>query len=338
MASADVEKRDTIVLGASAGGIEALLRLLPALAVGGDACVLVVVHLPADGHSSLDLVLARATAFETTFAEDGQVILPRHVYIAPPDWHLLVQGDRLRLLRGPRENRCRPAVDPLFRSAALARGARVIGAVLSGLLDDGAAGLLSIKRCGGLAFVQSSGDALAAGMPEHAALALGKALDGVLDAGALGLRLASLIGSPAPAATVSEGSALDLAMWHADMAALDALSYQAPPLPLSCSECGYPLWRMLDGCLQAVPCPTTHGPDASAFSERGLQIEQALWAAIKGFEQRSQMLRHLGAEEQGRHRPMSANQFECDATLLENHAATLREVLNVSFGDRPRRP
>jgi two-component system, chemotaxis family, protein-glutamate methylesterase/glutaminase len=337
MASTDVEKRDTIVLGASAGGIEALQRLLPAFAIGCEASVIIVVHLPADGHSALDLVLSRATALRAAFAEDDQVILHRHVYIAPPDRHLVVHGDRLRLLGGPRENRCRPAIDPLFRSAAVARRGRVMGAVLSGLLDDGAAGLLSVKRCGGLAYVQASVDALACGMPECAARALGAALDGVLGADALGSRLASLVGTLAPGATVPKDLALELTMLESETAALDALVHHASPLSLGCPECGGPLWGVVDGRLRHGCCPAGHEPaEGGASSEQGLQIEQALWAAILGLEQRSKVLRNLAREEGKRHRPMSASLFESEALLLGNHASTLRGVLDGSLQDRPR--
>src|SRR5688572_18439148 len=138
MVTPSAEKRDTVVLGASAGGIEALQRVLRAFTVGVDASVFVVQHMPPDGNSILDLILGRVTPYRAAFAQDGEVISPRRVYVAPPDRHLLLDDGRIRLWRGARENRSRPAIDPLFRSAASSHRGRVIAAVLSGLLDDGA--------------------------------------------------------------------------------------------------------------------------------------------------------------------------------------------------------
>jgi two-component system, chemotaxis family, protein-glutamate methylesterase/glutaminase len=195
----DASKRDTIVLGASAGGVDALRQILRAFVLGSDASIFIVLHLLADAHSALDAVLGKVTALETVFAKDGEAILPGRVYVAPPDLHLLLHEDRIKLSHGARENHCRPAIDPLFRSAAAARRGRVMGAVLSGILNDGTAGLLSVKRCGGLAFVQSANDAQWADMPGNAARALGSTLDGALPATEMGRRLAMLVGSLARA-------------------------------------------------------------------------------------------------------------------------------------------
>jgi two-component system, chemotaxis family, protein-glutamate methylesterase/glutaminase len=329
------EKRDTIVLGASAGGIEALQRLLPAFTAGVEASVFVVQHTPADGQSLLDMILGRVTAYRAAFAEDGEVISTRRVYVAPPNRHLLIEEGRIRLWHGARENRARPAIDPLFRSAAVARGGRVVGGVLSGLLDDGSSGLLSVKRCGGLAFVQNPSDAIEREMPERAAEVLGDRLDGALSADELGRRMVELVGTPAPPAPpVPDDVKLEMDMLLGDVSALEVLSQQGPPLPLSCPECGGPLWSLRDGRLQRYRCHTGHvyGID-SLLSGQGNQIEQALWAAIKGLEQRSQMLANLSKDEVVRRRPTSGGLFEREAAQLRKHALTLREVLVASFRD-----
>jgi two-component system, chemotaxis family, protein-glutamate methylesterase/glutaminase len=328
-------KRDTIVLGASAGGIEALLRLLPAFTTGVEASVFVVQHTSADGQSMLDQVLDRVTAYRAAFAQDGEVITTRRVYVAPPNRHLLIQGGRIRLWHGSRENRARPAIDPLFRSAGVARGSRVVAGVLSGMLDDGASGLLSVKRCGGLAFVQSPADAMESEMPERAAEALGDGLDGTLSADELGRRMVELMGTPAPEAPpVPDDVTFEMEMLLGDVSALEVLSKQGPPLPLSCPECGGPLWSLREGRVQRYRCHTghTYGVD-SLLSGQGNQIEQALWAAIKGLEQHSQMLANLAKDEGVRRRPASASVFEGEAAQLRRHATTLREVLVASFRD-----
>src|SRR5262249_2475817 len=157
--------RDIVVVGASAGGVEPLTKLVAGLPRDLPAAVFVVVHLPATTRSFLPNILSRAGALVAVHPEDGAPIRPGHVYVAPPNHHLLVEPGRMRLLAGPRVNRVRPAADPLFRSAARAYGERVTGGVLSGTQDDGAAGLAAIKERGGVAIVQDPADALFSGMP-----------------------------------------------------------------------------------------------------------------------------------------------------------------------------
>lgn len=329
------QKRDTIVLGASAGGIDALQRILPAFSRSLEAAIFVVLHLPAAGKSVLDEVLGRATPLKTAFAVDGEAILPRRVYLAPPDRHLLLNGDRIELLRGPRENRARPAIDPLFRSAAAARGGRVLGAVLSGLLDDGAAGLHTIKRCGGLAFAQSPEDATERDMPEHAVAVLGEALDAALPADALGARLAELVGSPASAWSVPEDVWLELRMLRGEASGLEALADRGPPVPLTCPECSGPLWHFFDDRLDRYRCHTGHtfGND-SLLSAQGQQIEQALWAALKGLEQRSRMLADL-AKRRGPAGPaLGEARLLDESARLQQHAQILRNLLHRVVGER----
>ena len=159
---------DTIVIGASSGGIEALRRLLGEMPPDLPAAVFVVVHLPGEAPSVLARILDRAGPLKAVNPEDGEEVRAGRVYVARPDRHLLIEDGRVRLTHGPKENRHRPAVDALFRTAAVARGPRVVGVVLSGAMDDGTAGLLAVKRRGGVAVVQDPGEALFSGMPESA--------------------------------------------------------------------------------------------------------------------------------------------------------------------------
>ena len=157
--------REIVVIGASAGGIEALSALLALLPADFPAAILVVVHISADSPGVLPSILARAGVLPVETAKDGVAILPGRVYVAPPDRHLLLEPGSIRVTRGPKENRFRPAIDPLFRSAAQAYGEQVIGVVLSGSLDDGTAGLWAIKDRGGLAIVQEPSEAAYPSMP-----------------------------------------------------------------------------------------------------------------------------------------------------------------------------
>ena len=160
--------RHIILIGASAGGVEALTNLVGELASDIPAAVCVTLHFPAGGSSALPKILGRSGALRAVHATDHLQIEEGMIYIAPPDHHLLLFRDRLRLYRGPRENGSRPAVDPMFRSAALAYGPRCIGVVLSGNLDDGTSGLLAITRRGGIAVVQDPEDAMFSSMPQSA--------------------------------------------------------------------------------------------------------------------------------------------------------------------------
>jgi len=163
-----VPHRNLIVIGASAGGVEALAKVVSEFPKDLPAAVFVVLHINAQQRSYLPEILSRAGPLPTAHPRGGEAIEHGRIYIAPPDYHLLVDATTVRLTRGPTENRHRPAVDPLFRSAAYYHGQHAIGVILTGALDDGTAGLHMIKRCGGLAIVQDPLEAFAPGMPESA--------------------------------------------------------------------------------------------------------------------------------------------------------------------------
>lgn len=168
-----------VAIGASAGGVQALSRVMRGLPADLPAAIFVVLHIPAHSHSQLDQVLQAVTALTVTTAVDGELFERGHVYVAPPDRHLVVDAERIRLTHAPRECRVRPAVDVLFRSVAASHGPRVIGVVLTGALDDGTAGLRAIKERGGIALVQDPATAEHRSMPESACRRVD--VDGVLE-------------------------------------------------------------------------------------------------------------------------------------------------------------
>src|SRR5579884_685598 len=158
----------TVAVGTSSGGLEALRALLGALPADFPAPLCIVMHTAAESPGVLPTLLNRSTALEVRYAEDGDPLRPGRVYVAPPDRHLLVEPGRVRVTAGPRENRFRPAIDPLFRSVARVLGPAAVGVLLTGSLDDGTSGLDVIKRLGGVTIVQDPADALFPEMPRSA--------------------------------------------------------------------------------------------------------------------------------------------------------------------------
>ena len=199
--------RDLVVLGASAGGVEALSELVRNLPESLPASVFVVLHVPRHGTSVLPAILTRRGNLPARVPQNGEQIQRGVIYVAPPDNHMVLENERVFLTRGPSENGHRPAIDPLFRSAAKMGGSRVVGAVLSGMLDDGTAGLLVIKRHGGMAVVQEPSDALFSGMPSSALMNV--SVDFSVPIREMGDLLVRLVGSPAasPAKTDTQSAA-----------------------------------------------------------------------------------------------------------------------------------
>lgn len=193
------ESIEVVALGASAGGVEALTRLVSLLPADFPAAVFVVLHLLESGTSRLAAILGRAGALPVETARDGAPVVPGRVAVAPPGVHLTLDGAVMRLGDGPRERGHRPAVDPLFRSVAEHRGPRAAAVVLSGTGSDGTRGLLEVKRRGGVAFAQDPAEARYDGMPRSARTHV--ALDGVLGCEALASTLVRL--ATAGAGTIS---------------------------------------------------------------------------------------------------------------------------------------
>jgi two-component system, chemotaxis family, protein-glutamate methylesterase/glutaminase len=318
-----------IGVGASAGGVEALQALVSRLGTDLPAAILVVLHQPAAVPTVLPMLLDRHCDLPVTHARDGEPIEPGHVYVAPPDHHLLVHESSLVVGRGPRENGHRPAIDPLFRSLALHRGPAAVGAVLSGMLDDGAAGLLTIVRHGGTAVVQDPDDSQFPGMP---LAALGQ-VPGAATAPAaeLAALLAEIVARP-PVGTRRSASALAYEVAVSEGArGLDDADPPGPPAGLSCPDCSGPLFDLSEEHLLRYRCRVGHAwSEESLRAEQDDRVENALYAALQALEEKASLQRRIAdvAARRGSDRVVTRSRSAAGEAL--SSAAVVRELL----GDR----
>lgn len=322
-------KRDIFVIGASAGGVEVLTQLVRALPADFPGSLFVVLHLPAESPSLLPQILTRAGALKASHPEDLERIRPGHIYVAPPDYHLMVEQGYMRVVRGPKENRHRPAIDPLFRSAARSYDGRVVGIILSGMLDDGTAGLMAIKRCGGVAVVQNPAEALYPSMPQSALEHV--KVDYCLPVAQIGPLLLSLVGEPAGTPKSQQTTeAVEKEMRFTDMQTDASRESEMPGKPsvFSCPECGGVLWEIKDGDLLRFRCRTGHALSAeNMLAEQSEAVDKALWNALKTLEEKVSLSRRLvkQAEERGKHQLVQHLLSQIKET--EEHARTLRRIL-----------
>jgi two-component system, chemotaxis family, protein-glutamate methylesterase/glutaminase len=284
-----------VLIGASAGGVQALVELTAALPANFPAVVAVVLHVGSQS-SLLPELLNRRSPNRALHPADGERPRPGRIYVAPPDHHMLLQPDAIRLSRGARENHARPAIDPLFRTAAIGWRERAIGVVLTGYLDDGTAGLAAIKDCGGTAVVQDPATALEPSMPASALAHVAVDHCVPLDAmPSLLRRLVAQLPGQAPAAEVPERLLREQAVSEGDehMTQLEALGTKAP---ITCPDCGGGLWEIKESRPLRYRCHTGH-----AFTARSLDhaqaeaVDQSLWSSFRRLREREILLRRLAS-------------------------------------------
>ena len=331
--------RDLVVVGASAGGVEPLRQLVGALAPDFPASVLVVLHLPSAAFSALPSILDRASKLTVRPARDDAPLLPGHVYVATPDRHLLVNDGHIVLGSGPRENGHRPAVDPLFRSAARWYGARAIGVVLSGTLDDGASGLSTIVARGGAAVVQDPKSAPYVGMPTAALRSVPEAR--TADAPEIGALVTELVAEQVDPSIQPVDRTLEM---ETEIPDLDELAHSAVdrpgrPAAMTCPDCNGAMFAIGDGADSRFRCRVGH-----AWSPHGLLVRQdeaaeaALWAAIRSLEERAALHRTLGERAQNQRHDVSQAYHADRAEEAQGSAAVLRELLRnrlAGFSEGP---
>ena len=319
--------RDIVAIGASAGGVEALTRLAKALPSDLPATLFVTIHFPDYGVSVLPNILNRAGSLPAKHPQDGEEIKRGRIYIAPPGYHLLVQQNHIHLSRSPRENGHRPAIDTLFRSVSRAYKQRVVGVILSGTLDDGTAGLATIKSLGGVTIVQDPEEALFDGMPRSAIANV--VVDYVLKLADLASVLIKITGDPVEEKkTVSDELDKEALVVAQDKVRLERGERPGTPAPLTCPDCGGVLWELHDGNLIRFRCHIGHVYSSnSLLSEQADVVETALWSAVRVLEEKAALARRMAFQAGQQNRLMSEAQFRERAEEAEQHADLVRRVI-----------
>jgi two-component system, chemotaxis family, protein-glutamate methylesterase/glutaminase len=327
-----MEKRNIVVIGASAGGFEALKRLIADLPSDFNAAVFIVWHIAPNAMGMLPLALNKLKTLPAAHAIDKEPIRTGRIYVAPPDHHLVLEDGHIRVTRGPKENRFRPAIDPLFRSAALAYGQRVIGIILSGALDDGTAGLWTIKHYGGTAIVQEPDEAEVASMPEHALRAV------QVDYRKPVADMAPLLVQLCNEETLEKEGVMEnnrsKTQTEVNIALLETQEIQqllalGEPSPYTCPECHGVLLSLREGGRLRFRCHTGH-----AFSTDSLltaiteKVEESLWSAIRNVEESILLLNHMGDHLAESNQPKLAARY----FLKAREAADRMKLVRLAVG------
>ena len=337
--------RDIVVVGGSAGSLTVLQKMVRGLPADFPAAILIVVHQAQSQPGRLPQLLGGA--LRAAHARDGETIEVGRVYVAPPDHHLMVEpAGRLRLSRGPKQNGFRPAVDPLFRTAARVYGPQVVGVIVSGLLDDGTFGLMQVKRFGGIAICQDPRDADAPDMPASAVRHARP--EHVLKASEIGPTLDRLVREPSPelprgASTMSERrpptSSAGIESDSGDIAdrgdnALTTGSMHGPPSALTCPDCGGALWERTEEGLLFYRCHVGHSYTAESMAAGHDELlEQTLWEALRMFEESASIHRRM-AERAKSDQPDLAERFGERAAEANRRTDLLRGILLGENGAR----
>jgi two-component system chemotaxis response regulator CheB len=323
-----MERRDIVVVATSTGGLDALTRLLSAMPADVAAAFFVVMHIGAHPSILPDL-LQKSCRLRVTHAVDGEAFVDSTVYLAPPDRHLLIADGKTLLSASAKENFTRPAADPLFRSAAVMYGRRVIGVVLSGDLDDGSAGLRAVRACGGYALVQEPADCRSPGMPANALRAAGA--DVVAPLKDLGTAILDALESTMSNPRTRNEADLKVAQiedsmlraGRSELSELDAIGERST---LTCPDCGGVTWRVGHGFPLRYRCHTGHAFSAASLEEeQSRHLESAIWKVIREIEERIFLTREQIEQESQEGRDPS-HLHQRIATLEDGRASALNTL------------
>ena len=316
-----------VVIGASGGGIEALTTIIAGLPRDFAAPICVVVHTSPDAPGILDRILTRSGTLEAVMAESGLRLAEGRIYVAPPDHHLLVEPGIVTLTKGPKENRFRPAIDPLFRTAAQVYGPAAIGVILTGSLDDGTAGLWVLKQLGGLAIAQDPADAMFPSMPRSAIHHV--AVDHVVSLKQIAPLLCEALAMPIGGDAAESGPALEVEVKIArgENAVRAGVEEIGDPSRFACPECHGVLLRLKDAQPTRFRCHTGHAYSlTSLVAAMNEGIEDALWTAVRSLEEGALLMQHISEHLQS----CAADAVDLREQAAEAHhqSETVREVVH----------
>lgn len=331
----NMPKRDIIVIGASAGGIVALRKLVASLPTDFGAAMFIVQHVSAHTVSYLPDILNRSGPLRAVHPHDGDPIKTGRIYVAPPDCHLLMEEDRVLVKKGPKENRFRPSIDALFRSAAYTYGPRVIGVVLTGLLNDGTSGMWSVQRLGGVCVVQEPEDAEYNSMPTSVLEYVDA--DYVVPLADMAATLCRLVAEPMtdePELLPDEDRRLQAEIQIAaqDNAFDIGIMDMGQPTTLTCPECNGVLVSINEGKLLRYRCHTGHGFTADALlAELTKSVEETHWQVVRGLEEAVMLLEQIANNYEKAGHAKDADRFREKAEETRTRARHVREEV-FSYG------
>lgn len=318
-----------VVVGASAGGVESLSAMVSSLAADLDAALFIVLHIPPNQVSRLPQILSNKGALPAKHPVDGEEILAGQIYVAPPDHHLLVQGGRVVVTRGPKENRHRPSIDALFRSAAYCYREQAIGIVLSGALDDGTSGLWSIKRMGGIAITQEPAEAAFDSMPSSALAQV--QIDYCLPALEMGPLLARLIAETPnmhlqDSKEESQRLGVEVSIATNGDAFEKGIMNLGPLTPFTCPECQGVLVEIREGTHRRFRCHTGHAYSSSALlSSITDHVDESYWAVMRSLEEAAMLLERMANDHMEKKQTKVAALFQQEAQHAREQAHRLRD-------------
>ncbi|QPC81732.1 chemotaxis protein CheB [Phototrophicus methaneseepsis] len=319
---------DIIVIGASAGGVEALIQLVQSLPADLPAAMFIVLHVASGGASVLPQILTDKGHIPAVHPQSGDSIENGKIYVAPNDHHLIIDDGVVVLSNGPRENGFRPAVDSLFRTAANTYGSRVVGVILTGLLDNGSAGLVSVKRQGGIAIVQDPEDAMFSSMPESAlkvvqadyVLPLAQIPETLVKLASTEVTETPKSGDPSRTDSATTGDKDDIYM-----------KSEGKVTDMVCPECGGVIVEYHEGInnnLVRFECRVGHRYSLQSMLQKQEEtVEAALWAAVRSLEENSSLFQRMKQQAYDLNNVLSAERYAARAQEAEQYADVIRQIL-----------
>jgi two-component system chemotaxis response regulator CheB len=325
-----MDRPEIVVIGSSAGGFNALQELVAFLPADFTKPLFIVQHFASETINHLPEMLAHAGKRNVLYPANGTIIRPAHIYIAPPDYHMLIEGGQILVKKGPRENRCRPSIDVLFRSAAYAFGHGVIGIILTGRRDDGSSGMWSIKRMGGTTIVQDPLDAVHPAMPANVLQYVN--IDYVVPLSKISAVLSEQTTKTAQK-KLPDHNEVRLLKMEVDIAALgDAfnkgIQKMGEPSPLSCPECGGALTTISEGNFIRYRCHTGHAYTSDTFLDEVEEMaEKGLWQALRSLEEAVMILEKNAEKSIERVGGSNVINYSMKARQVRNKVSALRDFI-----------